>query len=110
MTGHAHQVLPHPPPPPRDPLYHLLCLLHCSQVTAKTLQLKRLKSDIQTVVRLAQEGNRRVQEEATKQMTVDQSSYEVTKQQLTQDITALRKTYQDLVDANRDKEQTLRKV
>ena len=80
------------------------------QVATKTQQLKRIKSDIQSVVRLAQDGNRRVQEEAAKQMATDQGSFDATKQRLTQDIAALRKTYQDLVDANRDKEQTLRKV
>lgn len=49
-------------------------------------------------------------EEASKQTTEDQASYDLTKQQLTQEVAALRKTYQDLVDANRDKEQMLRKV
>ena len=80
------------------------------QIAAKTLQLKRLKSDIQSVVRLAQEGNRRVHEEASKQMSEDQASYDLTKQQLTQEVAALKKAYQDMVDANRDKEQMLRKV
>eukprot|EP00731_Ephydatia_muelleri_P022988 Em0015g571a len=79
------------------------------EIAAKTLQLKRLKSDIQSVVRLAQEGNRRVHEEASKQMSEDQASYDLTKQQLTQEVAALKKAYQDMVDANRDKEQMLRK-
>ena len=83
---------------------------HPFQVSQKNMQIKRLKVDINTTIKLAEDANRRVRADASKQQSVDEKGHEERKVKLQEDIATHKKKLQEEIVAHREKEQELRKV
>ena len=62
------------------------------------------------MINLAEDANRRVRADASKQMAQDEMAHEGKATKLKEDITTLKKSLQEMVASNREKEQELRKV
>lgn len=74
------------------------------------MQIKRLKVDINTVIKLAEDTNRRVRADTSKQQSVDEKGHEERKIKLQEDIAKHKKKLQEEIVTHREKEQELRKV
>ena len=86
-------------------------LLVCDlQLSTKNAEIKRLKSNIRSVVNLAEDRNRRVKVDAHNQQMQDKQAHESKANKLKEEIATLKKKLQDQTAEHREKEQELRKV
>lgn len=74
------------------------------------MQIKRLKVDINTVIKLAEDANRRVRADTSKQQSANEKGHEERKIELQEDIAKHKKKLQEEIATHREKEQELRKV
>lgn len=85
-------------------------LLTFVQLSKKNAEIKRLKSNIKSVVNLAEDRNRRVKVDAHNQQMQDKQAHDTKANKLREEIATLKKKLQDNTAEHREKEQSLRKV
>jgi phage host-nuclease inhibitor protein Gam len=76
----------------------------------KNTEIKRLKSNIRSVVNLSEDRNRRVKVDSHNQKMQDDQLHEAKANKLKDEIAAVKKKLQDRTADHKEKEQTLRKV
>ena len=80
------------------------------QISKKNAQIKKLKSDIKTVLTLSEDVTRRLHGDAAKQQTNHSEEHRERRGQLQEEIATVKKKLQEVELSNRNKEQDLRKV